>query len=112
MRLRGRFTLWFAAATLVPIAVAAIVTRFVLVRSARETYQATRVGVEQAARLEVQRLSEDVEAAVRAMADREYPLVGGLLRELVKEGAASAPPRSRPRRARRRRRWTASGSMS
>jgi signal transduction histidine kinase len=86
VRLRGRFTLWFAVATLLPIAVAAIVTRFVLVRSYRETYEASRVAVEQATRLEVQRLSEDVEAAVRAMADREYPLVGGLLRELVKDG--------------------------
>ena len=42
MRLRGRFTLWFAIAALVPIAVAALVTREVVARSSRNEYLRTR----------------------------------------------------------------------
>ena len=60
MKLRGRFTLWFAVAALVPIAIAALVTREVLARSYRQDYQRTRTATEQTVRGELRRLDDKV----------------------------------------------------
>ncbi len=64
MRLRGRFTLWFALAALVPIVVAAVVTRHVVARSYRQEHERTRAAAEQALRREVERLRAELEVKV------------------------------------------------
>ncbi|HTJ43126.1 MAG TPA: ATP-binding protein, partial [Kofleriaceae bacterium] len=84
MRLRGRFTLGFAAAALVPIAVAALITREVVARSYREGYRTERVAVEQSARAGVASLETTVETQINGLADRDNPIIGGLLAEMGK----------------------------
>ena len=79
MRLRGRFTLGFAAAALVPIAVAALVTREVVARTNRDAYRNARVAIEQSTRDGVAELQATVEKQLDGLADRDNPLVGGLL---------------------------------
>jgi two-component system nitrogen regulation sensor histidine kinase NtrY len=88
VRLRGRFTLSFALAALVPIAVAAVVTREVVARSFQDDHREARAAVEQAVRREVARLEEGLVAAAGTLASREHPLVGGILSDLVKNGGA------------------------
>jgi two-component system nitrogen regulation sensor histidine kinase NtrY len=88
VRLRGRFTLSFALAALVPIAVAAVVTREVVARSFQDDHREARAAVEQAVRREVTRLEEGLVAAAGTLASREHPLVGGILSDLVKNGGA------------------------
>ncbi len=79
MKLRGRFTLWFALAALVPIAMAALVTRYVVSRSYQRDYQQQRENVARQAQRELERLQNLVNANVESLADRAHPLVGGLL---------------------------------
>jgi hypothetical protein len=86
MRLRGRFTLWFMLAALVPVAAAALVTREVLSRSYRDDYARRRAVADQVARHELSRFEEAVVAAVRTLADLDHALVGGLVQELEKSG--------------------------
>jgi len=86
VRLRGRFTLWFAVAALVPIAVAAVVTREVVTRSLREDYRSSRAGVETAIRDAVGRRAEDVQRVVNTLTGQRNALVGGILSDLVKNG--------------------------
>ncbi len=86
MRLRGRFTLWFAVAALVPIAIAALVTREVLARSYRNEYQRTRAAAELTVRGELHRLEDQVRDAVGGLASKNYPFVGSLLSDLAKGG--------------------------
>ncbi|MBK9030206.1 MAG: HAMP domain-containing protein [Myxococcales bacterium] len=86
MRLRNRFMLWFGLAALVPIAVAAMVTREVVARSYRDEYQRTRGAAERAARGEVERLETQLIDTAAALARREDPLIGGLFQDLVKDG--------------------------
>jgi len=83
MKLRARFTVWFAIAALVPIAVAALVTREVVARSYRNEYQRTRNAAEQAMRSELARLGDQVEAAATALASRNHPFIGVLLANLA-----------------------------
>ncbi len=96
MRLRNRFMLWFGLAALVPIAVAAMVTREVVARSYRDEYQRTRGAAERAARAEVERLEQDLAETATALARREDPIIGTLLQDLVKDGVA-LPPEARRR---------------
>ncbi|MBL8625369.1 MAG: HAMP domain-containing protein [Myxococcales bacterium] len=96
MRLRNRFMLWFGLAALVPIAVAAMVTRQVVARSYRDEYQRTRGAAERAARAEVERLEQDLAETATALARREDPIIGTLLQDLVKDGVA-LPPEARRR---------------
>ncbi len=84
MKLRGRFTLTLALAALVPILVAAIVTRQVIASSYRSDYQDTRRATERSIQREVARLSSQVAAAVGSLASHDNPFVGGILRDLVK----------------------------
>jgi len=88
MRLRGRFTLWFLLASLVPIAAAALITREVLSRSYRDDFARRRNVAEQIARHELMRLEESVQNTATALASRDDPLVGGLLQDLDKAGGA------------------------
>ncbi|HVK74142.1 MAG TPA: ATP-binding protein [Kofleriaceae bacterium] len=83
MRLRGRFTLWFAIAALVPIAVAALVTREVVARSARNEHLRTRGAAEQAMRSELSRFEARVAASASALARRKNPYSGILLSDLI-----------------------------
>ncbi|MEZ4404190.1 MAG: ATP-binding protein [Kofleriaceae bacterium] len=86
MRLRTRFMLWFGLAALVPIAVAALVTREVVARSYRDEYHRTRGAAERAARAEVERLETQLTATAVALASRDHPVIGNLLQDLVKDG--------------------------
>ena len=83
MQLRGRFSLWFALAALVPIAVAAMVTRYLLAKSYREEHERTRV----AAQSQVQGEIDDAEQGIGATLDpkvlgREHDLIGRILKML------------------------------
>ena len=86
MRLRGRFTLWFTLAALVPIAVAALATREVVSDSYRQQFERVRASAEDVARREIRVRREAVERAAAALADREHDYVGALLLELQKAG--------------------------
>ena len=84
MKLRGRFTLSLALAALVPISVAAVVTRQVIASSSRAGYEEDRRTAENALRREVDTLGDDVKEAVGSLADNRNPFVGVLLGELAK----------------------------
>ena len=86
MRLRGRFTLWFALAALVPIAVAALVTREVVARSFRNDYERTRSAAEAAMRHELTRLEAQVVTAAQALASKNHPFIGTVLTDLINGG--------------------------
>ncbi len=90
MKLRGRFILTLALAALVPIAVAAVVTREVVARGLRDDYVDDRRNVEQSLQRELQRLSIQVEEAAKALATPSNWMVGGLLRELATRGNVDA----------------------
>lgn len=90
MKLRGRFILTLALAALVPIAVAAVVTREVVARGLRDDYVDDRRNVEQSLQRELQRLSNQVEEAAKSLATPSNWLVGGLLRELATRGSVDA----------------------
>ncbi len=84
MKLRGRFTLTLALAALVPIAVAAVVTRQVIAASYRSDYEATRRSVKAAVDRELADMTAQVSEAVASLADSNDPFVGVLLGELAK----------------------------
>ena len=84
MKLRGRFTLALALAALVPIAVAAVVTRQVIATTYRADYQARRRSAEAAVHGEVDRLRAEVAKVEERLASHKYYLVGGLLLNLTK----------------------------
>ncbi len=85
MKLRGRFTLTLAIAALVPITVAAVVTRQVIAAKMRSDYEELRLTTEGTMRREIKRLSTQVEEAVASLASRNHPYVAGLLRDIVKQ---------------------------
>ncbi len=90
MKLRGRFILTLALAALVPIAVAAVVTREVVARGLRKDIVDDRRNVRQTMERELSRLSTQVEDAVQSLASPSNPMVGGILRELATRGAIGA----------------------
>lgn len=90
MKLRGRFILTLALAALVPITVAAVVTREVVARGLRDDYLDDRRDVEQTMRRELQRLTTQVADAVESLASPSNWMVGGLLRELATRGSVDA----------------------
>jgi len=79
MKLRGRFTLTLALAALVPITVAAVVTRQVIANSNRRSYRETRANVENALRTNIGTAQKGVEQAVAALATHNHPFIGTLL---------------------------------
>lgn len=85
MKLRGRFTFALALAALVPIAVAAVVTRQTIAASYRSDYQARRRSAELNVRRELDRLRTQIDVADRVLASRENPLVGALLLGFAKQ---------------------------
>ncbi|MGH2900445.1 MAG: hypothetical protein ACRDMZ_17350, partial [Solirubrobacteraceae bacterium] len=85
MKLRGRFTLALALAALVPIAVAAVVTRQVIAASYRSDYEVQRRTAEANLHRAVERLGAQIEKAGKTLADRHHPFVGRLLLDLAKQ---------------------------
>jgi two-component system nitrogen regulation sensor histidine kinase NtrY len=83
MKLRGRFTLTLALAALVPISVAAVVTRQVIASSLRSDYESERANALQAVQREVETLKSEVEGAADALADSSNPFIGVILSELA-----------------------------
>ena len=73
MKLRGRFTLTLALAALVPISVAAVVTRTVIASSYREDYVQLRKSAEQAAAAIVERHLKQVNQTVKSLARDDHP---------------------------------------
>jgi len=78
VRLRGRFTVWFLLAALVPIAAAALVTREVVSRSYREDFARDRAFAEQNIRQALSRLEVAVGDSVEAMTRRDHYFGAGL----------------------------------
>jgi nitrogen fixation/metabolism regulation signal transduction histidine kinase len=85
MKLRGRFTFALALAALVPIAVAAVVTRQVIAASYRSDYDNRRNSAKASVSAEVKQLREQIEAADKTLASHTHPFVGGLLLDLAKQ---------------------------
>ena len=98
MKLRGRFTLALALAALVPISIAAVVTRQVIASSYRAEYRETRKSVEDAIAREVNSLQSEVAEAVASLASHDDPFVGSLLRDLVKGNGVIDAATQRQRR--------------
>jgi signal transduction histidine kinase len=88
MTLRARITAWFAVAALLPILVAALITRQVLADKYRDEYQANRQAAEQVVRGEIDRLRTQASAAVTSLSGPDHPFVAGILREIDKGGEA------------------------
>jgi two-component system, NtrC family, nitrogen regulation sensor histidine kinase NtrY len=84
VRLRGRFTLWFTLAALIPIAAAAFATREVVSQSYRQQFERVKASAEDVARREIAARGAAVERAAAALADRDHDYVGALLLELQK----------------------------
>jgi two-component system nitrogen regulation sensor histidine kinase NtrY len=84
MRLRPRFTLWFSLAALVPIAVAAVVTREVVSQSYTDEFAAVRRAAEATLARERHRLEASVTGVLASM--KRHPLVDGVFVELQKHG--------------------------
>jgi HAMP domain-containing protein len=85
VRLRGRFTFWFVLVTLVPIAVAALITREVVARNELGNFERERAALEQQIRHELTLLEERVVGVVDGLDDK-HPLVGALLVDIEKNG--------------------------
>ncbi len=86
MQLRGRFTLWFVLAALVPITTAALVSRTILTKEIRkDAAQARAAGEAETIELLAKRASE-VSLTVQGLANREDPYVGGTLLDLDTSG--------------------------
>ncbi len=92
MKLRGRFTLWFALAAVVPIAAAAYGTREVLSGNYREIYARRQQSAESLARQELNRVKAAVEHRVESLAQPESYYIGGLLLDLEKVGGRLEQP--------------------
>jgi two-component system, NtrC family, nitrogen regulation sensor histidine kinase NtrY len=84
MKLRGRFTLALALAALVPITVAAVVTRQFVAGNLRNEYVERRRIAEESLRRSVKQFSDDVEKVSKGLANRQQSLVGNLLLILAK----------------------------
>jgi two-component system, NtrC family, nitrogen regulation sensor histidine kinase NtrY len=85
MKLRGRFTLALALAALVPIAVAAVVTRQVMTAYYRRDYLERREADHRQVQGEVDALLAQVEKVEKTLASHKHPFVGNLLLTLAKQ---------------------------
>ena len=92
MKLRGRFTIWFALAAVVPIAAAALGTRQVLSNNYRQAYLRRQRAAEDLAAQEIKRLQREVAVTVESLAQHDTPYVDGLLVELEKHGGRLQQP--------------------
>jgi signal transduction histidine kinase len=92
VKLRGRFTIWFALAAVVPIAAAALGTRQVLSNNYREAYLRRQRAAEDLAQQELARLQHEVARTVESLAQRDNYVVDGLLVEIEKQGGRLQQP--------------------
>jgi len=83
VKLRGRFTLTLALAALVPISVAAVVTRQVIASSAREEYRDLRKTAEAAVAGIVERHLRQVDDVVRSLGRDDHPYVAAMLHDRI-----------------------------
>ena len=84
MKLRGRFTLTLALATLVPITLSAVIATHVFSTKLRETYVARRDHASDVVGREIGRLDAVVHDAATSLASADHPFVGNLLIDLDK----------------------------
>lgn len=84
MKLRGRFTLALALAALVPIGLAAVVTRQVIARSYRADYEERRQTARNTVDAEVVRLGQQVKRITTGLVNHGDRVVGRLLLDLAK----------------------------
>ncbi|HEX7838884.1 MAG TPA: ATP-binding protein [Kofleriaceae bacterium] len=84
MKLRGRFTLALALAALVPISVAAVVTRQVIAERYRADYEDSRQSAREKIGAEIAQLRTQIRAAATTLATRDDSLAGQILLELAK----------------------------
>ena len=68
MRLRARFTIWFVLAALVPIALAAVITREVLSQSYADDYLSERRRAEASAQRDIEDLKSRIAGQVEGLA--------------------------------------------
>jgi two-component system, NtrC family, nitrogen regulation sensor histidine kinase NtrY len=87
MKLRGRFTLALALAALVPITVAAVVTRQYVAANMRTEYLERQRIAEESLRRSIKRFRDEVEKVSKALANRQQSLVGNLLLILAKSAS-------------------------
>jgi two-component system nitrogen regulation sensor histidine kinase NtrY len=83
VKLRGRFTLSLALAALVPITVAAVVTRQVIADSYRATYVDLRRSAEEAMTREIKKISDEMKATADGIADPQGEFAGPILSRLA-----------------------------
>ncbi len=83
MKLRGRFTLTLALAALVPISVAAVVTRQVIASSTRDAYREDRKSAELATLGIVERHAKQVDEVVKSLSRDDHPYVAAMLRDRI-----------------------------
>jgi signal transduction histidine kinase len=83
MKLRGRFTLSLALAALLPIAVAAVVTRQVIADSYRAEYGKRKQIAEEGMRRRIKQLADEMKSTTRTLADPDISFVGDILNRLV-----------------------------
>jgi signal transduction histidine kinase len=88
MKLRGRFTLALALAALVPISVAAVVTRQVIAERYRTEYTDRRQAAQDLLQREVEDLKKQVNQVAAGLGSREDWMVGRLLLDLTKAPAS------------------------
>jgi signal transduction histidine kinase len=91
LKLRGRFTLWFCLAALIPIAAAALVTRTILNNTFREEATRQRKSSEAEMRRLLTSLEKDVAGKLEGLASREDRYVGGTLLNLQRDGGSLSP---------------------
>ena len=84
MKLRGRFTLTLALATLVPITISAVIATHVFSTKLRETYVAHRDHANDVVERELARLDALVHDAATSLASADHPFIGNLLLDLDK----------------------------
>jgi len=84
MKLRGRFTLTLALAALVPIGVAAVVTRQVIAASYFEDYRARRSSAETKLETEREQLRRQVDQIAARLVSHDDRLIGRLLLDIAK----------------------------
>jgi two-component system, NtrC family, nitrogen regulation sensor histidine kinase NtrY len=88
MKLRGRFTLALALAALVPISVAAVVTRQVIAERYRTEYAERRQAAQDLVQREVDELKRQVNQVAAGLVSHEGWMVGRLLLDLTKAPAS------------------------
>jgi len=84
MRLRGRFTLWFLLAALIPIVAAALLIRDRVSRSYKNEYDRLRSETENTVKREIARGENAVKKTVKGLASPKSPFVGRFVANLEK----------------------------